>query len=65
MKRLGSDNRGTNESIDDARHAARAILGGVPLDLTTEQVFAELAADPTFSKRDLREMRRGYDALMI
>ena len=48
---------------DDANHAARAILGGRPLGISTDILFAALAADPRLSKRHVRDARYGFDAL--
>lgn len=49
----------------DAAHAARAVLGGRPLNLTTDEVFARLKADPRISIQEIREARRLFDAMQI
>lgn len=49
----------------DALHAARAVLGGRPLNLTTDEVFALLADNPRISSKEIREARRILDAMQI
>lgn len=49
----------------DALHGARAVLGGRPLNLTTDEVFALLAGNPRISSKEIREARRVFDAMQI
>lgn len=49
----------------DALHAARAVIGGRPLNLTTDEVFARLNDCPAISPKDTREARRIFDAIQL
>jgi hypothetical protein len=49
----------------DALHTARAALGGRPINLTTDEVFALLGSDFRISARELLEARRAFDAMQI
>lgn len=49
----------------DALHAARALLGGRPLNISTETLFARVGADPRISSADLRNAKRVFDAAQI
>lgn len=48
-----------------AYHAARAVLGGKPFKTTTNALFARLESNPRYSRRELREARRVFDAMEI
>lgn len=52
-------------SDDDAPHAARVVLGGRRLNLTTDEVFARLKDDPRISSKEIRAARRLFDAMRI
>lgn len=49
----------------DPLHAARALLGGRPINITTDSIFAQLEADPRISISDMRQARRIFDALEV
>ncbi len=49
---------------DDYLHGARALLGGRPLNIATDNLF-EQREDQGYSARDLRIARRTFDALKI
>ncbi len=50
---------------DDAIHAARAILGGERINLSSEEVFAILARNPRISSKEKHEAKRMFDAMQI
>lgn len=49
----------------DASHGARALLGGRPLNITTDEIFARLKDDPQISPQGMHEARRILDAMQI
>lgn len=49
----------------DALHAARAVLGGRSLNLTTDEIFSRLKDNPRISSKEIREARRVLDAMQI
>jgi len=54
----------SEQESEDALHAARAILGGQPLNISTDPLFSLLDARG-FSIRGLRDARRALDAMQI
>jgi hypothetical protein len=50
---------------DDALHAARVILGGHRLSLSSQELFSRLEANPRVSRRELHDARRLFDLMQL